>query len=356
MILIFLENINASNNRNYLLEHYKQNESFNKNTSKQYKDFFEAYQKSLTTYKSEISQYWKDIEITSNYKYVHYSNNFKQRIILDYKNSSITIQVISKDAKIAQDQIVRNYKKLFILTNRDIFRDELVLRNTYRTLRIIYDTPTNNDLVIGEFIDDKYKANLIEKVSLEEYKEKTYKHYKYFTSTYKLPKGFKNKNEKRYINIIKKHAYKSKIKYSIFVSMIKIKTAFNPYAIDINANFGLMKINANDIGLKAYFKLYKDKRILDASYLYNLENHFEIASTYFTILYFDKFKNIKNKQSRLYLCILAYEIGTENTLKLFEDTQDINSLNSSMIYKKILKKLKDRKLRIYFSKVTRLML
>jgi membrane-bound lytic murein transglycosylase C len=356
ILIIFISSVYSNENHNYLLEYYKQNEIYNKDTNKQYDKFLKSYKNSLKKYKSYISKYWQDILITSKHTFVYYSNNFKQRSIINYKKSTITIEVITKDSKLAQIQIVKRYKKLFELTHQEAFRNELILRNTYRNLNIIYDTPIDNDLLIGEFVDDKYKQNIILKSSLEEYQENIYKDYKYFSSTYKLPKDFKSKNENRYINIIKKHAKISKIPYKVYYAMIKIKTSFNPYALTSDARFSLMLVDPKEKGLKAYYKLYKDKRILDASYLYNIENNLLIASTYFSILYYDEFKNIQDNKSKLYLSILAYEIGVDKTLNIFENTEDINTLNSSIIYKTILKKTKNRKLRIYFSKVTRLML
>jgi len=356
IFFILITSTYSSQKQNYLLEYYKKNEVYNKDTTKLYKQFLNAYTISAKEYKSNISKYWEDVLITSNHIFVQYSNNFKQRSIINYKKSTITIEVISKDSKLAQIDIVKRYKDLFKLTNKQSFRNELILRNTYRNINIIYDTPINNDLLIGEFIDVKYKESLIQKASLEEYKENIYKQYKYFSSTYKLPKDFKDKNENKYINIIKKYAKLSKIPYKIYYSMIKIKTSFNPYAITDDARFSLMLVDSKIKGLKAYYKLYKDYRILDASYLYNIDNNLLIASTYFSILYYDEFKNIKNTKSRLYLCIISYEIGIKKTLALFKNIEDINALNSSMVYKRILKKTKNRKLRIYFSKVTRLML
>jgi len=356
LLSLFISNNYATQKHNYLLDYYKQNEAYNKNTSKQYKDFFDAYQKSLEDYENNITKYWENKITTSNHIFVQYSNNFKQRTIMDYKKSKITIQVISKNAKIAQKQIVKRYEDIFKLKNKLAFRNELVLRNTYRSLGIVYDTPINDDFLIGSLVDEKFISRLIEKVSLEEYQQNTYKEQEFFTSSYNLPKDFKQKNENRYLDIIKKHAKNSKIPFKVYFAIIKVNTSFNPYARDKNARFSLMRVQSKDIGLKAYYKLYKDYRILDASYLYNINNNLFIASTYFNMLYYDEFKNINDAKSKMYLSVLAYEIGLKKTLDLFSTTKDINTLNSSQVYKKILKKLKNRKVRIYFSKVTRLML
>jgi len=351
LVCIFITNNYAVDKPNYLLEYYKAHELYNKDTNKQYKEFISTYEKSLSKYKEEVSKYWKSVLITSSHSYVVYSNNFKQRTIINYKKSTITIQVIAGDMKIAQQLISTRYINLFKLSNQKAFRNELVLRNTYKKLNIIFDTPLNDELLIGNLLSIKYKEKILQEVVLEEYKENIYKNNKYYTSSYKLPSDFRNKLEKRYLKTIKGYEDLYHLPNNILYSMVKIKTSFNPYALTSNARFGLLLVD-NKIGTKAYFKLFKDKRLLDAAYLYEFENNIKIGATYFSILFNDKFKNIKNAKNRMYLSILAYEQGVQETLQLFDNNiKNINKLTTPIIYRKLLQKLKNRNLRIYFSKI-----
>jgi len=351
LICIFISNNYADQKHNYLLAHYKAHELYNKDTNKQSGHFITNYKESIVKYKKDVSNYWKDLLVTSKHTYVVYSNNFKQRSIINYKKSTITIQVIASDIKIAQKLISSRYKNLFELTNQKAFRNELVLRNTYKKLNIIFDTPLNNEPLIGNFLSTKYKEKVLQEALLEEYKEKIYKNNKYYTSSYKLPSNFKYKLEKRYLNSIQQYEQLYNLPKNILYSMVKIKTSFNPYALSLDARFGLLLIS-NKIGTDAYYKLYKDKRLLDATYLYKFENNIKIGATYFSILFNDKFKNITNNTTKMYFSILAYEHGLKNTLELFDNNiENINKLSSPLVYRKILKKLKNRNLRIYFSKV-----
>ena len=351
LICIFISNNYAIDKHNYLLEYYKAHETYNKDTNKQSKDFITTFKESLTKYKEDVSKYWKSVLITSKYSYVVYSNNFKQRSIINYKKSSITIQVIATDIKIAQNLISTRYNNLFELTNQEAFRNELILRNTYKKLNIIFDTPLNNELLISNLLSTKYKEKVLQEAVLEEYKEKIYKNNKYYTSSYKLPSDFKYKLEKRYLKTIQQYEKLYNLPKNILYSMIKIKTSFNPYALNSDARFGLLLIS-NQIGTDAYYELYKDKRLLDAAYLYKFKNNIKIGATYFSILFNDKFKNITNNTTKMYFSILAYEHGLKNTLELFDNNiENINKLSAPLVYRKILKKLKNRNLRIYFSKV-----
>jgi len=351
LVCLFTTSNYAVQKHNYLEEYYKKHELYNKDTNKQYEEFISTYKKSLSTYKENISKYWKDILITSNHTYVVYSNNFKQRSIINYKKSTILIQVITSDIKIAQKSISRRYKNIFELKNQEAFRNELVLRNTYKKLNIVFDTPLNNELLIGDLLSLKYKEKVLQEVVLEIYKEEVYKNTKFYSSLYKLPLDFSYKLSKRYLKTIRKYEQLYNLPKNILYSMIKIKTSFNPYALTSNAKLGLLLVD-NKIGTKAYFKLYEDKRLLDAAYLYEFENNIKIGTTYFSILYNEKFKNITNSTTKMYFSILAYEQGLKNTLELFDNNiQNINKLSAPLIYRKILQKLKNRNLRIYFSKV-----
>jgi len=356
IICILLSNNYASQKHDYLLEHYKKKYPYNKDTSKQYQKFIKAFNTSLKEYKTNISKYWEKQIITSPHKYVKYSNNFKRRTIVDYKKNKIIIEVITKDVKLAQTVINKLYNNLFNLTNQMAFRDELVLRNTYRKLDIVFDTPINNELLIGEFLSDSYKEKVLNESILQEYQENKYKDYIYYSSSYNLPDDFSKNIQNRYIKTIIEYEKLYKLPKNILYAIIKVKTSFNPYALTTDAKFGFMLINSKEIGLEAYYKLYKDKRILDAAYLYNFKNNIKIGSTYLDIIYNDKLKNIKNKKSRGYLSIIAYEIGVKDTLDLFDNIEEINTKTSAEIYRQIIKKTKNRNLRIYFTKVARLML
>ena len=73
IFFIFITSTYSSQKHNYLLEHYKKNEVYNKDTRKLYKQFLNAYQSSSKDYKSNISKYWKKVLLTSNYLFVQYS-------------------------------------------------------------------------------------------------------------------------------------------------------------------------------------------------------------------------------------------------------------------------------------------
>ncbi len=356
LLFIIYSNSFANDKVNYLMQYYKKHEAYNKNTKEQYERFIKAYKSSIDEYIKNISKYWKVPLITNEHLYVKYSNNFKQRTIIDYKKETISVQTIAKNIKIAQQIINKRYKDLFLLSNQKAFRDELVLRNTYRKLAVIYDTPLDDELLIGDYLDSHFKDKIIQISLLEEYKEKVFKNNRFYFSIYKLPKSVKESLIKINKKVIDKYQNIYNLPNNLIFSMIKVKTSFNPYALTSDARFGAMLINSKTIGLQAYYELYKDRRILDAAYLFNLHNNIKIGSTYLNILYNKKLKDIKDEKTKLYLTVLAYEIGVKNSIELFNNIDNINAIKPAIIYRKILNKIKNRNLRIYFTKVTRLML
>jgi membrane-bound lytic murein transglycosylase C len=158
--------------------------------------------------------------------------------------------------------------------------------------------------------------------------------------------------------VVNNYANKRNIDEALVLALIHTESAFNPLARSHIPAYGLMQIVPKSAGIDASKMLFGKKIILSPSYLYNEENNVKIGTAYLHILFYNYLKKIKNKESRLYCTISAYNTGAGNVAKAFIGTKNINkastyinNISSEEVYKKLIKNLPYDETRKYLKKV-----
>ena len=138
---------------------------------------------------------------------------------------------------------------------------------------------------------------------------------------------------------------------------------FNPRARSYIPAFGLMQLVPKTAGIDSYRYLYKKKRLVSSSYLYDSTNNITLGTAYLHILYYSYLRKIKNPQSRLYCTIAAYNTGAGNIAYAFTRKYNmskaaplINRLTPDEVYAKLLKDLRWDEPKHYLKKVSKRML
>ena len=140
------------------------------------------------------------------------------------------------------------------------------------------------------------------------------------------------------------------------------ESSFNPRARSHIPAYGLMQIVPRSAGLDSFQFLYKEKKVVSGSYLYNSKNNIKMGSAYLHLLYFKYLKNIKNLDSRLYCTIAAYNTGPGNIAWAFTKSNSmkkaapyINTKKPKEVYEMLLKNLRYDEPKHYLKKVTKRM-
>jgi len=341
----------------YLVDYSKKNEL---NTSKQYNSYKKAYEDALNDYKNNIKKLWPIVDVSNNSKWVEYSNNYKYKKIIDYKKKIIYVEVIVNNDKYASTAIIILYENLLKYDTNMAFKNDILRKKTYSNLNKAQDMPIENIKLISDVLNEQEKENILKEVSLQEYKTTKYKNNTIYKSQIKLPTDFTIRKAKSYKNIIQNYAKNSYIDKNILFSIIQAESSFNPLAQSHIPAFGLMQIVPKTAGIDAYYKLYGKKKLLSSRYLFKADNNVKIGSTYLNLIFYKYLKNIKNKKSRLYCTIAAYNTGVSNFAKTFgkqtsrtQAIEHVNKMSSSQVYKKLLKRLPAKQTRLYLSKVNR---
>jgi len=341
----------------YLVDYSKKNEL---NTSKQYNSYKKAYEDALNDYKNNIKKLWPIVDVSNNSKWVEYSNNYKYKKIIDYKKKIIYVEVIVNNDKYASTAIIILYENLLKYDTNMAFKNDILRKKTYSNLNKAQDIPIENIKLISDVLNEQEQENILKEVSLQEYKTTKYKNNTIYKSQIKLPTDFTIRKAKSYKNIIQNYAKNSYIDKNILFSIIQAESSFNPLAQSHIPAFGLMQIVPKTAGIDAYYKLYGKKKLLSSRYLFKADNNVKIGSTYLNLIFYKYLKNIKNKKSRLYCTIAAYNTGVSNFAKTFgkqtsrtQAIEHVNKMSSSQVYKKLLKRLPAKQTRLYLSKVNR---
>ena len=341
----------------YLVDFSKRNDI---NNSEQINSYETAYKKALDEYKSSILKIWPNAEVSSNTKWVEYTNNYKYKKVIDYKKKLMYVEVIINNEKEASMAIVILYENLYKYDTNEAFKNDIFRKKINKYLDSAEDLPLQNVKLISDVLTKDEQDNIIKKVATQTYEKISYKNKTIYKSQIELPSNFTIRKAKKYNTLAKEFSLKYNLPNNLILSIIHVESAFNPLAQSHIPAFGLMQIVPKTAGIDAYYKLYGKKKVLKSRYLFDAKNNIKIGSTYLSILFDNYLKNIKNDQSKLYCVIASYNTGITNLGRTFgkntsrlDAISKINTMNSNMVYKKLLRKLPAKQTRLYLSKVVR---
>ncbi len=360
IVSIFVAVCFGSEFAKYLQQYTKHYDQYHNNKALKFQAYKKAYQLALTQYKDDIKKYWDIVEISSAYRWIEYSRNYQNKIILDYKKNELEFQTITKNEKEASYQILKMFDKVANYNLNQVYMNDILEQKISINLDEVLQPPNSDQPFIWDVVS---KTDLsILRAFIQHEKFKSYKHNKkfVFVSTLKLPKNFISNKKALYKDQISIESKLLNIPKSWIYAMIDIESYFNTFAIGKNMGFGLMQITPDPIGLEAYYYLKGEKKILDTRYLYIDKNNIELGAVYLSMLYKKTFQQIKNTKSRLYCTIAAYKIGIKQLSQIFAKSTNvklaidkINQLRDDQVYRKLLNKLPDFQTKEYFFKVIR---
>lgn len=258
--------------------------------------------------KSLISSAWgDDILVSSRYKSVSYSSDFKTRYVVDYKNGITFVESKADSTKKNEKKIrelTHELNNLNIQVSELLSTNNLILRNRKQKEKLESNAPK-----IGALINKKSKnVQFSTKNSIK--------------ISYKFSPKSKQKIEGLYAKTILKNAKRFDIQPSLVFSIIKVESAFysRAYREDTGA-IGLMQLIPKYGALDAYYRLNHKKTIFSKAYLLIPENNILLGTQYIEILRDDYLSKVKNNLSKKYLIISSYNAGIGKILRLFDKNQ-----------------------------------
>lgn len=317
-----------------------------------FKSHLEKEKNAILDYKKKVKAFWSQSDLEDAKKITNYSADLHTKRLIDFENNEIVISKISKSKKVTKEDLLAELKNTLQLTNQQAYKQNILEQNiNHITPHSKYIKEANVDKKKLLYIGSQKPRLSAENISLSK-KGDVYK------LAYKLPKDSTYKRSYNYLPQAKSNATRFNLKANILLAIMHSESSFNPMARSHIPAFGLMQIVPRSAGIDSYKFLYKKRRLLSASYLYNTKNNIEIGSAYFHILYYKYLSSIKDPQSRLYCAIAGYNTGAGNIAWAFVRNNNvnkaapiINKMSAQEVYDHLQKNLKYDEPKHYLKRV-----
>jgi len=346
-------------------------QNYKKELEREFKIYKKIAQQEEKAFRKELSKFWGKPILSDSKKWVEYSRDKKRRKIVDFEKNSIEIQIIAKPSKSVEKELMKEVLKTVTATPKDAEQnDELGKRIDKKfekqTKQRVEKAKVDNSkpILIGIFNKPPNSRELVQfaKKSVKKVKQRKAKvsGQKIYSVKIALPRNFPIKKAKSYSQDVKRYAKQYKVEPALIYAIMHSESSFNPRAKSHIPAYGLMQIVPRSAGIDAYFMVYKKKRLLSSSYLFNSRNNIELGSAYLHILNYRYLKRVKNPVSRLYCVISAYNTGAGNVAKTFvgsysvkEASKIINRMSPQQVYNKLIRSLPYEETRRYLKKVSK---
>ena len=354
---------------------------YKKDIQQEFKEYQKAQEKTYNEYKKELGFFWEKPKLSTKKTWVSYSKDKKTRSDVDFENETITIQtiadseqeakkklqvtlakVVTQDTKSAQENDELEIKLAKIKKPANMVTAKIEPEPILST--VIFDKEPTKDKVVA------YVKNTIQYNKINSTKSTKVRHAKVYSIYVKMPKHAMIKRSKLYYEEVKKQANRQKLPIPLIFAIMHSESSFNPRARSHIPAYGLMQIVPTSAGIDTYKYLYKKRKVVSGSYLYNSKNNITMGSGYLHILYYKYLSKIKNPDSRLYCTIAAYNTGAGNVAWAFNRNKDltyrkkllvsnaaddINKLSPDEVYNRLLRDLRYDEPKHYLKRVSKRM-
>lgn len=289
--------------------------------------------------------------LPSRTRYVKYTENYKNRVVVDYDAGTILIEHLEEEK--AKEKL-RNAAVVALLTPDDpgavdLFSDkeiplggkpylqELVVDQNNVVIKTREDVERYADFLVSNKLQNRtIDANGVSK--------------NVFYVQMNMVNAHMDKRALQYAATVRKPSESTQVSRSLIYAIIKIESSFNPYAVSSVPAYGMMQLVPSSGGREAYRKAKGEDVMPSKEYLFDAGNNIELGATYLGVLLnYSPLHEIRNPVSREYCAIAAYNTGPSNVLRAFsklsgkarqEDALDkINSMRPDEVYDALRTKL-----------------
>ncbi len=344
---------------------------------KSQEDGFKAYQKeqqqAFENYKKGLSKLWENPELSSKKKWISYTEDKKTQTDVDFEKETIVVKTIASSAKEAKQKLQIALAKAITVDTKTVQETdplEKILSKIKKPTGVV-DSKVKAEPILSTVIFKKPPTQKSVKMYVDKHinsnnikikKSKKVKYANIYSVAVELPKNSMVKRSKIYYEDIKHNSKIQKLPISLVFAIMHSESSFNPRARSHIPAFGLMQIVPKTAGIDSYNYLYKKKKLVTSSYLYNSKNNIKMGTAYLHILYYRYLRKIKNPTSRLYCTIAAYNTGAGNIAYAFTKKYNmnkaapiINSMTPDEVYAKLMKDLRWDEPKHYLKKVSKRM-
>lgn len=312
------------------------------------------YDKLMGNLQQESGEKWGKREsgtLPSRTRYVKYTENYKNRVVVDYDAGTILIEHLEDEA--VKDKL-RRATVVALLTPGDpgavdLFSDKEVTLNGPPYLQdLVVD---QNNVVLKNREDvERYAGYLVENRLQQRSIDVKGVAKTVFYVQLAMVNAAIDKRALQYASLVRQNSDKTRVSRSLIYAIIRIESAFNPYAVSSAPAYGLMQLVPTSGGREAYRKSRGEDVIPSKEFLFTPENNIEFGTAYLGVLLFDSpLREIRDPVSREYCAIAAYNTGPSNVYRAFskqngrarqdEALDAVNAMRPDEVYNALRSKL-----------------
>lgn len=252
-------------------------------------------------------------------RYVKYTDDYKNRTVVDYDKGTILIEHLD-EAEVKGK--LKHAVVVALLTPDDpgavdLFSDkEIELKGKPYLQQLVVDQ-NNNPINTREEVE-RYAEFLVNNRLQNRQIDVNGSSKNVAYVNFSMINSHLDKRAMQYAATVRKYSDTTQVSRSLILAIIKIESAFNPYAVSSAPAYGMMQLVPSSGGREAYRKAKGLDESPTKEYLFDADNNIELGSTYLGVLLNDSpLKNIDNRLSREYCAIAAYNTGPSNVFKAF---------------------------------------
>ena len=326
----------------------------------EFRSYQRAYRSELRKYKSIIRKYWPTVETSTDHKWVEYTNKFRNKKVINFQQRYMLFSVTAINIKDAKRKMLKLLNEIERTTVRSAIKNDILEKMVFKKLKMKSPKSNIQTKLIADALTmwdlEKYRGDIESKKLLR----RKYKGKNLYSIKLKLPKKYIIRKAGTYKKIITKYSKRFRIPAELIYAIIHNESSFNPMGRSHALAYGMMQTNPKDTCFDAYKFIHNEHKLLTSFYLYNPKNNIEIGTAYLHVLFYQYLKYIKDRRSRLYCTIAAYDSGPIDVLRVFSKDTDfkvagkvVNKLTYKQVYKKLRDKLPKYKTRRYLREVNK---
>lgn len=307
-------------------------------------------------YRSQVSRLWGDSnnQFSNNYRYIKYTNDYRSRAIIDFKQGSVRIETLAQQNSLQYLKQAIEYTLL--APEQPLYTDFYTsYAAEIKGLPFLYQQVKDND---GKAIKWHWRASRYASYLIQHNRKQQTIHGSTINSvTFALTSNHTQIRQQRYQAQINQAARRYKIDNKLVTAMIQVDSLFNPYALSSNGRIGLMQISSS-IGEDVFHQQKQYPFKPQPNWLFNTSNNLDIGSSYLNLLDNQYLKEINNPRSRHYAMLASYIAGPQNMLQTFSKNKKeafsiINDLSSYEVYQSFTNSQSRDDIKNYVSEVNR---
>lgn len=277
-------------------------------------------------------------QVPSAKRYVKYLDNYKSRTLVDFEDGSVTVETVDQDKP---RQSLREAVVVTLLTPRDprsvdLFSDHPVKLGEEPYLLGLVKDQDDRDIRwewrAGRFADWLMDHSLSERTITRNGKPVTVR-----SVRIAMVPGHLERSAEKILPLVERQADAYGLDKTLILSIIRVESDFNPFAVSEAGAFGLMQVVPGTAGRDVYQFLHNRPGFPTGAELQDPATNIRYGAAYLHLLVSKYVGPVADPISAEYCAIAAYNGGPGSVLRTFSSDRDealsrINAMPPDHVY------------------------